>query len=86
MLNANDTWDLVLLKEGKKIIGYKQISKVKDKADGAIGNYKREFQLPKDRQTKSCYINYKETFALVAIMAILRAIIAIVASKTWIMH
>ncbi|MCO5554559.1 hypothetical protein L7F22_008089 [Adiantum nelumboides] len=39
-LDVNQTWELVPLPEGKKVIGCKWVYKVKHKADGTIERYK----------------------------------------------
>ena len=39
-LDANETWDLVLLPKGKNVIGCKWVYKVKHNADGSISRYK----------------------------------------------
>ena len=40
-LEANKTWDLVLLPKDKKAIGCKGVYKIKHNADGSISMYKR---------------------------------------------
>jgi len=83
-LDANMTWELVPLPEGKKAIGCKWVYKVKHNLDGSISKYKVRLVAKGYAQTHG--INYEETFAPVAKMATMRAMIAVVASKGWVLH
>jgi len=80
-LYGNETWDLVPLPKGKKAIGCKWVYKVKHNSDGSINRYK-------SRLVAKGYarIDYEETFALVAKMATVRAVIAVAAAKGWFLH
>ena len=74
-LDVNHTWDLVPLPSGKQAIGCKWVYKIKYKTDGSIERYKARLVAKGYAQTYG--IDYEETFALVAKMAIVRTIIAV---------
>jgi len=83
-LDVNRTWELVLLPEGKKAIGCKWVYKMKHNSDVSISMYKARLVAKGYAQTHG--IDYEETFALVAKMATMRAVIAVVASRGWLLH
>jgi hypothetical protein len=83
-LDANRTWELVPLPEGKKAIGCKWVYKVKHNSDGSISRYKARLVTKGYAQTHG--IDYEETFALVAKMATMKAAIAVAASRGWVLH
>ncbi len=83
-LDANKTWELVPLPEEKKAIGCKWVYKVKHNSDGSISRYKARLVAKGYAQTHG--IDYEETFAPIAKMATMRAVIAVVASRGWVLH
>jgi hypothetical protein len=83
-LDANMTWELVPLPEGKKAIGCKWVYKMKHNSDGNISRYKARLVAKGYAQTHG--IDYEETFALVAKMATVRAVIAVATSRGWVLY
>jgi len=83
-LDANATWELVVLPEDKKAIGCKWVYKVKHNADGFVNRYKARLVAKGYAQTYG--IDYEETYSPVAKMTIIRAIIAMAAAKGWSLH
>jgi hypothetical protein len=83
-LDANATWELVALPEDKKAIGCKWVYKVKHNADGSMSKYKARLVAKGYAQTYG--IDYEETYSPVAKMIIVRAIIAMAATKGWSLH
>ncbi len=58
--------------------------KIKHNADGFVSKYKAKLIAKGYAQTNG--INYEETYSLVAKMTIIRAIIAMAATKGWSLH
>ncbi len=83
-LDANATWELVVLPKDKKAIGCKQVYKVKHNADGSMSRYKARLVAKGYAQTYG--IDYEKTYSLVAKMTIVRAIITMVTAKGWSLH
>ncbi|MCO5562654.1 hypothetical protein L7F22_016282 [Adiantum nelumboides] len=83
-LYGNETWELVSLPKGKKPIECRWVYKVKHNSDGNISRYNARHVVKEYEQTYG--IDYEETFALVAKMTTLRAVIAMAAAKGWILH
>jgi hypothetical protein len=83
-LDVNATWELVALQKDKKAIGCKWVYKVKHNADGFVNKYKARLVAKGYAQTYG--IDYEETYNPIAKMTIVRAIIAMVATKGWSLH
>ncbi|MCO5558422.1 hypothetical protein L7F22_012004 [Adiantum nelumboides] len=83
-MNKEMTWELVPLPKGKKPIGCRWVYKVKHNSDGSVSKYKARFVARGYAQTYDNY--YEETFALVAKIAIFRAVLVVVRANSWILH
>jgi hypothetical protein len=82
--DANRTWELVPLPEGKKAIGCKWVYKMKHNSNGSISKYKARLVAKGYAHTHG--IDYEETFAPIAKMATVRVVIAVAASRGWVLH
>jgi len=69
------------LPQGKKVIDYKCVYKVKHKSNGTIELYKAHLMVKAYNQQKG--INYLNTFSLIAKLNTVRTLFAIVATQNW---
>jgi len=83
-LDANATWELVVLSKDKKVIGCKWVYKIKHNADGSVNRYKERLVAKGYAQTYG--IDYEKTYNLVAKMTTVKTIIAMVVTKGWSLH
>jgi hypothetical protein len=83
-LDANATWELVVLPKDKKAIGCKWVYKVKHNADGYVIKYKARLVAKGYAQTYG--IDYEGTYSPVAKMTIIRLIITMATTKGWFLH
>ena len=80
-LLRNKTWHPVPPPEGKNIIGYKWVYKIKRKADGTIDRYKARLVAKGYKQRYG--IDYEDTFSTVVKAATIRLILSIAVSRGW---
>ena len=77
-LMANDTWDLVPLPKGRKLIRCKWVYRTKYAADGQVDNHKARLVAKGFSQVAG--IDYNETFSRVAKMNSIRLVLSLAAS------
>ena len=80
-LSKNHTWNLVRLPPRKSVVGYKWIYKIKTRSDGFIERYKA--RLVAKGFTQEYEIDYEETFAPVAHISFVRALLAVATANKW---
>eukprot|EP00253_Pinus_taeda_P035853 PITA_35853 len=80
-IERNKTWDLVELPKGKEVIGVKWIYKTKSNAEGKIERHKARLVVKGYKQQYGR--DYEETFAPVARMETVKAVLSIEAQNKW---
>ncbi|KAL6322290.1 hypothetical protein AAG906_005259 [Vitis piasezkii] len=80
-LLRNNTWSLVDLPAGRKVIGCKWIFRVKENPDGSINKYKARLVAKGFHQTTG--FDYTETFSPVVKPTTIRVVLTIALSRNW---
>lgn len=80
-LENNNTWLITYLPLGKQAIGCKWVYRVKYRADGIVERYKARFVVKDFTQRE--WVDYSETFSLLAKMTIIRCFLALATSQNW---
>jgi hypothetical protein len=83
-LMENDTWDLVPLPKGRKLVRCKWVYKTKYASDGSVERHKARLVAKGFSQVEG--IDYNETFSPVEKMNSIRLVLALVASHKWEVH
>ena len=83
-LQKNKTWELVPLPKGKKVVGCKWVFTVKQNPKGEVDRYKT--RLVAKGYSRTYGIDYDKTFALVAKMGTVRALISCAVNFGWPLH
>ncbi|XP_074352260.1 putative mitochondrial protein AtMg00820 [Apium graveolens] len=81
VLEVNGTWVITELPLGKKAIGSKWLFKIKFKSDGSIDRYKARLVVFGCKQTLG--VDYIATFAPVAKMTTVRALLVVAGMQDW---
>jgi hypothetical protein len=82
--DANRTWELVSLPEEKRLLDVSGCTKMKHNSNGSTSKYKARLVAKGYAHTQG--IDYEETFAPIAKMAIVRAMIPMAALRGWVLH
>ena len=80
----NSAWKIVLRSEGKSVVGFRWIYKVKQVVDGSVEKYKARFFAQGFSQIEG--IDYEETFAPVTRYSSIRMILSLSAQMGWHIH
>jgi hypothetical protein len=83
-LSDNNTWSFVPLPPKQRPIGYKWVFKLKYQSDGTLEHYKARLVAKGFTQHEG--IDYKETFAPVAKLIIVRCLLVVVVVRNWSLH
>ena len=84
LLMANDTWDLVPLPKGRKLVRCKWVYRTKYASDGSVETLKERSVSKGLSQFEG--IDYNETFSLVAKMNSIHLVLSLPALHNWEFH
>ena len=83
-LMVNNTWDLLPLPKGRKLVRCKWVYRTKYASDGSVEILKARLAAKGFSQVEG--IDYNETFALVEKMNSIRLVLSLVALHNWEVH
>jgi len=83
-LEHNETWELVTLPPGKKVVGCKWVDTIKLNPDGSLARLKT--RLVAKRYSQVYGLNYVDTFSPVAKMTSVQILVLLVATYPWPLH
>ena len=83
-LMENDTWDLVPLPKGRKLVRCKWVYRTKYASDGSVERHKARLVAKGFSQVEG--IDYNETFAPIEKLNSIRLVLALAASHKWDVH
>jgi hypothetical protein len=83
-LMANDTWDLVPLPKGRKLVRWKWVYKTKYASEGSVERQKARLVAKGFSQVEG--INYNETFAPIEKMNSIHLVLSLATSDKWEVH
>jgi hypothetical protein len=83
-LMENDTWDLVPLPKGRKLVRCKWVYRTKYASDGSVERHKAQLVAKGFSQVEG--IDYNETFSPVAKMNSICLVLSLAASHKWEVH
>jgi hypothetical protein len=83
-LMKNNTWDLVPLPKGRKLVRCKWVYTIKYASDGSVERHKARLVAKRFSQVEG--IDYNETFAPIAKINSIHLVLSLVASHDWEVH
>jgi hypothetical protein len=83
-LMANDTWDLVPLPKGRKLVRCKWVYRTKYASYGSVERHKAQFVAKGFSQVEG--IDYNETFSIIDKMNSIHIVLSLATSHKWEVH